>query len=93
MLVADVHSILAIYGLLDPAEALGTAENAAERAMAEQEAADQREVAERASRRPSGAAPDSTLPLGKIEETIDVEVEEDLPSFEVPLVAARDFPG
>jgi adenylate cyclase len=32
--IADVHTILAIYGLLDPAEARGTAENAADRAMA-----------------------------------------------------------
>lgn len=32
--IADVHTILAIYGLLDPAEAQGIAEKAAERAMA-----------------------------------------------------------
>ncbi|NIN73118.1 MAG: tetratricopeptide repeat protein [Gemmatimonadetes bacterium] len=32
--IADVHTIFAIYGLLDPAEAQGVAEKAAERAMA-----------------------------------------------------------
>ncbi|UCC83666.1 MAG: hypothetical protein JSW46_01660, partial [Gemmatimonadota bacterium] len=32
--IADVHTILAIYGLLDTAEAQGIAENAAKRAMA-----------------------------------------------------------
>jgi adenylate cyclase len=32
--IADVHTILAIYGLLDPAEAQSRAEKAAERAMA-----------------------------------------------------------